>query len=292
MKQVSSFKFQVLSCTGDFKKYFLLAVLFFSLKQYLPAQTPGYLGKHFSVHTNISTFPSFFSAQYSETFDKQAKLDLNISAGASADYIINRDQAIGASFRSFKTATVMKLNDNVFTKTDTSFTYETVNEYYVNFKTHWVGIYLKQFSFKHAGAIAPLGLYNKFEAAIGFSNVISGRMIQPDPYFFSTAFDYENYGGISDYNHTYHKNPKPVLALLYSIGTQSLFYNRLFLTSSIQLGFLPAGFFYGANKVMLDKSNNINTSRGNDILFHRALNGRLAGSMLFNINIGLGILLF
>ncbi|MDX2245309.1 MAG: hypothetical protein SF052_00930 [Bacteroidia bacterium] len=109
----------------------------------LPAQPPGYVGKRAILTFDTYTFPNFFLV-----LDENYPFRFNYRVGLSGEYVLSRRFSAGLTFNGFQTRTDYHFRGSYgFMRIDGSD----------------VGIFMKSYTFRQRGNIAPIGPYQKLE---------------------------------------------------------------------------------------------------------------------------------
>ncbi len=243
-------------------------ILVFLLTTSAQSQNSGYLGKHFSLNYNLYTSQAITGP--SEHGGK-GWLSFNTNHHFFLDAAVARSLSIGLSFA----------------YVHTNFSYEnTLSDYYLladghggfslqhvslrsnsvgNMDVYGIGIYQRIF-FK--GSIAPLGTYIKPELMIQLIKPSAGNPV----YLFAPA----------EYTGPEFVDPGTVVnyALMIDFGQNRLLFNRMFIDYGFRIGLSPRHF---ASK---------NTVYGETNYLERASLERMGRHLLFNVKLGIGVLLF
>jgi hypothetical protein len=243
----------------------LLSALLINLA-FANAQVPGYMGKKLS----ISYTPAFFLSlqpKQKESGDYITVPGLNFRNDVTIDYVISKSVAFGASVKYIST----KLNDVI---------YYTGNYYYgpqkaftgdVLLQGPAFSFYVKKYAFNKKGFIAPVGFYTKWEVVYGKVAVKSGKLLPPaDP-------GYEYVADISEISSISHQS---VFGLMYSYGRQNFINDKIFINTSSSIGI-------GNMRIR----SSIGKQYPGYTDFAYDMSSRLGGYLLFNFNIGIGVLL-
>lgn len=232
------------------------------------AQVPGYMGKKLSFYYAPSIFLSFKNPSWDEGI-----IGINLRNDFAADYVVSKSVSVGASAKF------------VATKLDHAFYYTTSNGGYVEdaysgdvqLKGTLFSVYLKNFAFQKRGFLAPVGVYRKFEFVYGKVKGHSGDLVPVTDL---------NYHFVSDFDELHFKNEENIFGFIFSFGRQSLFFDRLFVNTGGSIGFLPSGLFSGAGLASGDEY------YGNEQNYKDDVQVRTSRYFLFNIDLGVGVLLF
>lgn len=252
--------------------------MFLSISFFGIAQVPGYRGKKFSLNYNAMTMPAMTGPFYSKDMKEYTIPGINFLHEANIDYVVSRSSSLGLSYRTGKSAVwgsfhAAATEDGVLT---TGFF-----PYFINVSNHIFGCHFKFFSGRRNGTIAPLGQFNKLEIGAAFEKPLTGKMTRfaSDGQIISTLMSFEQL--------KLKTSTTPQFAFIYSHSFQKIMLSHLLLNFSFSSGFIPYGIFfmkyaeYGAS----------GTYDTNQQIFNKFASGRLAASMFFNFNLGIGILL-
>ncbi|MDQ3192670.1 MAG: hypothetical protein M3Q58_13840 [Bacteroidota bacterium] len=231
------------------KKIILIFLCQFLVLISFAQEISGYQGKRLSVNLDSYIFPAVRNP--TSEFNPPSFFSFNKRRSIGVDYVISRSSSVGMNFQFLNTGFAFKHYDN--------------RRGAIAAKN--VGFYIKSF---HDNDIAPLGLYSKFELLYLTYNVL-----------YSEERVFKNY---PEENRPKLSNLSPYSAWLfsYSIGKQTILYNRLILNASIQTalnGKLAMSKLEGAGPGSRDYIQDITQAR-------------LFSAYLLNLNFGVGFLIF
>jgi hypothetical protein len=217
------------------------------------AQVPGFQGKKLSIEGSLIFNTAFFNPN--ENF-KKGYTAFNKRIQAGAEYIIGRNLSVGGSYGIFNSG--LEYNHNTY-NSSSYYSYNTIDKYKIS--SNVAGLYLKIFKFRKKGAIAPYGTYGK----IGLLSVmIRGEFFErssssiPDP--------------------PEKLNSSTLILLNYGFGKQFIIKSRFI---------ARVGADFGLNVFTLASSVTASSNTLERLAIKRISNG-----MVFNLEAGLGILLF
>ncbi len=218
----------------------LLFTLFLLRLANLQAQAPGYLGFNSHLQGDISSFLAIRPF----TQDKDSSININLRYGAHWEQVISRRFSVGASMH----------------RLSTSFWYEDEAPFGKGKLESWdMGIFIRMYSFRKRGNIAPIGQYQQLEVLY-----LSYQLTDVDRLYFPDGR--KELGTFSD------------IGLLYSFGTQRIIWDRFSLNIGVSIGTV-LGLF--SSNDPLDTED-----------IKRFATERLQGHFLFNFKGGIGVLLF
>lgn len=227
------------------------------------------MGKRMSVGYDFSFAPTIFNPGYhSGTEYTEGHLIINTRHNFNLDYLISRDVSIGVTYKRFRSGTYAYFDVNYVDEYgDTSIGYSSAG-FILPFKTSCYGITLKKFRFDRKGSLAPLGMY--YECQLMYMS------IKGEPYLDSTNSYYENVFLSTEGNNF---GAEHMIAGLFDIGRQSLYFDHLLVNTGFEFGLSTAGLFNGADTA-------------NEAEYKRAMKSRAGGHILININLGVGWIIF
>ncbi|MBC8047586.1 MAG: hypothetical protein H7Y00_12375 [Fimbriimonadaceae bacterium] len=262
-------------------------------------QSPGYMGKKFSIFYEPSISPTItnhFTDQNYEIETQYNAFILNFQHAFSLDYVISRNIALGLSFKKMKSQIpgVHYTEEMPYVPGDHLYTYYAGD---VNLNSKFASIYFKTFKFEKFGSIAPVGSFSKYEFMVGYvegsTGTPSGVETIPEEFSESEYYDgltgdfYPAYFFTNKFEELNFDTKTTVFALLYTWGKQSLFLDRIYLNHSFQLGWVMVAtvnytdaIVYGMGGGDLEES------------YVRDVNNRMQGALLFNLSLGIGFLAF
>jgi hypothetical protein len=225
-------------------------------------QNPGYQGRRVSLNYSFYTFNALNNPN---EFGHSGILSFNTSHYANIDIALRRKITLGLSFEYIHTG--FKFSDMYSVPTLGSDIYARVYSSSVGkMEAYSIGFY-PRFFFK--GNIAPLGTYIKPEIDLIFYKVYPGNPVPTDP--------------PPDCGDPVFSNQSPYMAYAISLelGQNRILFNRLFIDYGLRLKVLPGmwGLMQGG-------------SVSNKSYLKEVPYSRLGALELFNIKVGLGVLLF
>lgn len=266
-------------------KYIITPLVFFASLFNGFSQTPGYLGKHFTVGYSANLFPAIIGPT------SKSDIGLNLTHCINLEYTIRNRTNLCFSFQHFKTGADFNYHtDEVILDQNSSYQNVTYKYYPTSalpseLSSNNLSIGLKFF---HAGTLAPVGKYRKFELV-----------------FFSTKLLYEPSAFEAEYYDTYYYNTTTYklqktfgtgeydfksFALTYTIGRQRVLFDCLVIDYGFQLGVHPAGLYSFAAGDLVDSGS---TALLTPEEYSKVItNQRLFRYESFNFHIGLGFLAF
>lgn len=213
------------------------------------AQNPGYLGKHLNVYAMMD--PSFAWRYFDEevdyyieyyyfpaTVDKQYGME--VTPGLGIEYTLGKTVTAGVSMRFLanKTPLTLLMNANLDEIAPPAYVGET------NVKGTYTGFYLKFYSFRRDGFIAPVGKYHQFEFITGKSHFetleggVTNGYTQPDVsyMFYDIPGNYDFYD-LDFTNAVEDLQYEPVRSnfLRYAYGAETVLFNKVPLDYSMFL---------------------------------------------------------
>ncbi|MCY7410240.1 MAG: hypothetical protein LH473_08200 [Chitinophagales bacterium] len=231
------------------------------------AQAPGYMGRKLS----ISYTPAFFISlqpKLKENGDYKTHVGLNFRNDVTIDYVISKSVALGGSLKYCST----KLNDVFFYKYAWDFERSQAFTGDVNMHGPAFSVYIKKYSFRKKGFIAPVGFYTKWEFIYGKMKINSGKLLTPQD---------SNYNYVSDISEISSFESQSFYGLIFSYGRQNFINDRIFINTASSFGITNMGI----------SENVANRNIGDIGNLQRDVKSRISGYLLFNFNIGLGFLL-
>jgi hypothetical protein len=258
-----------------FKKYIAyIAVLTIALTA--QAQAPGYMGKKVTVQYSGPVGISFPSYDEYEA-DDVPFMKLLYRHDLSVDYALSKSLCAGISFK-HSSPTVYAATYTSLVDPDSYERFAYFDDF--EFKINMLSAYVEFFSYNKWGAIAPLGAYKRLE--LGLASVtaepLNNRSI-PDSYY-----DYFYMNNLEDVGEF--EKISMIPCILYTSGKQWIYFDKMIVDLGTQFGIpLTSGLFSA-----LDDSN----IYGGDIEedFPNDAKTRLATSMLFSFQLGIGYVVF
>ncbi|MEZ4777438.1 MAG: hypothetical protein R3D00_29950 [Bacteroidia bacterium] len=217
--------------------FLLLAILYGGS---LSAQPPGYVGKRAILSFDTYSFPNLFLV-----LDESYPFRFNYRMGVSGEYVLSRRFSVGGVFNGYQTQTDYHFRGSYgLMRIDGSDT----------------GLFLKSYTFRQRGNIAPIGPYQKLEFLY-----TRYRMVDLDRLFYSDART--DLGRSDD------------LIVAITFGTQHVLANHI-------------TYHWGLHSAWLFKA--LDNQRQSDQEQHLkdVSTTRLRGIFGFSINIGIGVLLW
>ncbi|MEZ4827231.1 MAG: hypothetical protein R3C61_13280 [Bacteroidia bacterium] len=206
----------------------------------LQGQPPGYVGKRSILSFDNYTFPNLFLV-----VDEQYPFRLNYRGGISGEYVLSRRLSAGVLFNGYQAQTDYHFRGSYgFMKIDGAD----------------MGIFLKSYTFRQRGNIAPIGPYQKFELLY-----TRYRMVDLDRLFYPDART--DLGRSSD------------LLIAISLGTQHVLADRLTYHWGLHSGWLF--------KVLDQPHTDEREQHLKDVS-----TTRIRGIFGLSLNIGIGVLLW
>jgi hypothetical protein len=263
-------------------KKILFLLLVCSVKTF--AQTPGYMGKRFSIGYSNYFFPAIIGPNPSGT-TRQDKLSLNTAHSINIEYTIKPKTNFCFSYQWQHLGVMPNRSYPVVTTDSSSGSYNTQYFEYnpapfknMQLKTNSIGIGFKFFG---GGILAPVGKYKKLELLLLFSNLTYPK----NAFYISYSnYSYAEYTSIGTGSYNF-----KTFAITYTMGRSRVLFDKLVLDYGLRIGALPAGFF-----AFINSDEDFFTD--NPIGFERGLkqdtNMRLLRQQLINFHIGIGFLAF
>ena len=239
---------------------FILVIFLLSSGSSFSQSAPGYMGKRLSVYFTPALGVSL---QYDE--EKDLVPGINLRNDFSADYAFSKSIAAGFSVKLVKT----KLNDAFYYQSYSGFSKAYDGD--VRLSGILYSVYIKNFNFNKRGYIAPVGFYSQWEFVYGSVEGSGTSGIAGSDYGYEYESDFEEL----EFDKT------TTWGIIYSFGRQNLFLDKLYINTSASFGFFP-GLFY--NNSVGQQYN------GDEDSYHDNVQHRIAGYMLFNFNVGIGLL--
>jgi hypothetical protein len=228
------------------------------------AQNSGYQGKKFSLHYNLFASNAFLNPN---EFGNHGIFSFNTLHHVDLDACIARRLTLGLSFEYIH-------NSFSYKKT---FNYEIGNysSYFHSnsigkMEVYGIGLFLKIFT---KGSIAPLGTYVKPQLSLLFYKVYPGNPITTSGLYFNEITD----GFVN-------KSPYKTVAISLEVGQNRLLFSRMFIDYGVRVGILPTIAFISNDNTMHDDAAQV-------YLKYVPLK-RIGAQYLFNIKLGVGVLLF
>ncbi|MDP4267021.1 MAG: hypothetical protein Q8880_06270 [Bacteroidota bacterium] len=226
------------------KKIFLL-MLAMIVANILSAQNSGYLGKKFTIYSDLLlskniTEPNRFESKAIYAFNDRYKI--------SGDYVLGRNFSAGLSMEYFSTCFKFSKGFNIdVTNTDYNNIYSSSYSYYIGSLSDVDNTFFGKLNVLSYGAhvnfflfddIAPLGRY------IGFELMSMNYNVNYDKNKFKNTINniLDPQGQLS---YTYDLNNKTsynTLAFLINVGQQRIFNNNILFRTSIQTGLVFGGY--------------------------------------------------
>ena len=261
-------------------KTFLVVLIFTMTILSADAQAPGYLGKRFIVNYDIYTMPALSNPNAN---GNKGITSFNFRQAFSVDYVTSLSQSVGMSFHLTKSQ--FEFDRGFEYSYDNSSGYQQTE--YLNYgdtkgelSAYAIGLhtnlYFKQF-------IAPLGTYFKpeillFNIKTTFDQTSANKNMDK-----SLGHTLESYPLLAN------KESYTTVALGATIGTHYIFFNRLVFNVGFQLGYVFGGKVM--SKLMENDGSTINNLNEENYISVSA-KSRLMSQYFFNVNAGLGLLIF
>ena len=240
------------------------------------SQTPGYMGKKFSIYYD----PSFFvSINSNHDADDIHTFGINLRHDFSADYTITRSIAVGATAK-FSNAKLRELNAGDYSGYTSYGFYGDVKESLTFF-----GVYIKNFAYRKKGSISPVGRYNKFEiGALKIGNKLTTIKARGED---ENGYTYDiQYNDINDVSYVSTASAFTRFALIYTWGKQALYLDMLYVNTGFQIGMVLPDIW--GTSLGDSYSKYIDSEE----TLHDSLGGRAAGTYFLNFTVGIGLLAF
>jgi hypothetical protein len=231
------------------------------------AQVSGYQGKRFVLNYN----QFFMSALTGPNQNGESGFgSFNLHHRVGFDYVLSRSLSLGLDYHFFNTC--FDLPNASVSYFDPVYGYQTANlvgEGCLGYSSvSGIGIHLKKYFVNN---IAPLGNYFEFEILNFFQDVTWDKAKlqshNPDLVYYIP-----------------NRSPYSSIALSVSYGKKSIFFNRLVLDYGMQSGLVFNGFTSALS--FSDQNDDLNTYLEN------AAKARLFSHFIFNIHLGVGVLVF
>ena len=130
---------------------------------------------------------------------------------------------------------------------------------------------MSKFAFNKKGFIAPVGFYKKWEVVYGRVAVKAGKLLPPSDPGYEYVADISAISSISN---------QSILGLIFSYGRQNFINDNIFINTSSSIGISNMGIHSSIGKGYPNYTD-----------FEYDMRSRLGGYLLFNFNIGIGVLL-
>lgn len=254
---------------------YITCIALFGFALTASAQAPGYMGKKMTVQYSGPIGLSF--PVYDEyAADDVPFIKLLYRHDLSLDYALSKSLCAGISYK--------HSSPMIYAATYTSLVDPDGYERFAyfddfEFKINMVSAYVEFFSFNRRGAIAPLGAYKRLE--LGLASVsaepLNNRTIPDEIYY-----DYYYVNDLSDVGELEKIGMIP--CILYTSGKQWIYFDKMIVDLGTQFGIpLTSGLF----SILDDEY-------GGDITedFENDAKVRLATSMLFSFQLGIGYVVF
>ena len=256
------------------------------------SKASGYLGKRLYVNYNLYSLPAL--RNYNGN-DKKGIFAFNTRNVFSADWVTSLHQSVGISFHTTKTEFLFKRainytfqykdNSGYYTTTTDDLYYNDKGEYRAQLSAYAIGLhtnlYFNQF-------LAPLGSYFKPEILL----------IKFKVNFDSNAANDKLVGGYEGYYHDIQTHPNlankdsySTVAIGATIGTHRIFFNRFVFDIGFQLGFVVGGKVLG-DFMSMETTGGSNKNITEENYIPVSAKSRLMNQYFFNVNAGLGLLIF
>jgi hypothetical protein len=232
------------------------------------AQVPGFLGKRFIVFLDANPTPALFVQNVNNAVvmapgGEEARISrvnrfaFNVRPQVTAEYLVFQNFSLGISYSRLMIGTTRAYYDRPRLPDENI---DFLTEYDA-VKGQAAGIHLKFYQFNSSASIPPIGYYQTLSVYFTQTNTYDDKK--------STAKQFKD-------DFTY-----PVLSL--SFGRQSMIARNLLLKTGVELGwaFVPSNF-------ISEGKENWDAQEYSGYSVHRSL----FGYYCFNINIGLGYVVF
>lgn len=258
-----------------------LAILFCVCAMVCQAQVPGFMGKRFMVWADINPTPALFVQNVNNSVvgarevsstggqslaivgsgtqtDKSNWLAMNVRPQINAEYLFARRYSVGVSYSRIAVGTIHGYLDGPPSDQPDTYAKDKYLRDLDVLKGTATGIHLKMY---FGGLIAPMGSYQTLALYLTKTNTYDNKK--------AAAKQFRN-----DFSY-------PVLT--YSLGRQSMIAKNLLLKTGVEFGwaFVPVNFIF-------EDSDDWTVQDYSGYNAHRSL----FGAYLFNINVGLGYVLF
>ncbi|MCF8299326.1 MAG: hypothetical protein K9J13_17385 [Saprospiraceae bacterium] len=263
--------------------FILIVIVLFGINGF--AQAPGYQGKKLSVECNYLFFPAFSSPGTGYYHGDQMKFydklfNFNKRYKISIDYVLNRRNSVGVGFEFFKSRFQFDPGfdysiDNTY---DWDYEYFQSDQALGNISAKGLNFHYTTFYNK---SLAPLGKYAQLDFGIMvYNSTVDQEMLEDEIL--------GNKWRTNDFipELTENRNDKTIYFGL-TFGKKRIFFDRLLVNSGFQFCYVP-----GAYTIIKDVLE-INNDRLNEQTFlSSAGHKRIFKHMLFNLNLGVGFLIF
>jgi hypothetical protein len=260
---------------------FVLGIVFALFTMVCQAQVPGYMGKRFMLWVDVNPTPALFVQNVNNSVvgardagagsgdgiiaivgtgtqtDKSNWLAMNVRPQVTAEYLFARRFSVGVSYSQIAVGTVRGYYAGPMPTKESGDQNKYLKDLDV-LKGQATGIHLKMY---FGGLIAPMGSYQMLSVYLTKTNTYDNKKANAKQ--FRNDFSY------------------PVLT--YSLGRQTMIVKNLLLKTGVEIGwaFVPGNF-------MFEDRYDWNAQDYSGYSAHQSL----FGSYLFNINVGLGYVLF
>lgn len=233
------------------------------------AQVPGYMGKRFTIFADANPTPAFFVMNMNNTVlvnpggddartQKVNRFAFNVRPQVTLEYLIHKRVSLGVSYSMPIVGTTRAYYTSAPSEID-GVEYNT-DEYDV-VKGQALGLHLKFYDFAGSASVPPIGYYRTINIFVTRTNTYDNKK--------STAKQFRD-----DFMYP---------AVSFGVGRQSMLAKNLLLKTGVEFGwaFVPTNF-------LTEVEDDWNVQEYSGYSVHQSL----AGYYLFNINIGLGYILF
>jgi hypothetical protein len=257
------------------------------------SQSPGYLGKHFSVNMNLIANPALYSLNYfSNYYDAVSDMpgfSINATPSIGIEYVLGYSAVMGLNYKFNKLPHPLTL---IIESKQPLFG----DEYYVYYfgngtvKNQYLELNLKIFN-NNRGAIAPIGRYHQIAGIIGVGTFVEGDNIISSETDFVTLGGYEASGAgpytdfiLSPSIEGLEVDTEVIQGFFtYTYGQKTVLYNKIPVDIGIQV-VLPFNFFVGGDLFGLLENE--------DLTYEGTVKKRSAGGLRIAANFGIGYFLF
>lgn len=258
----------------------VLILIFVFVGLILYSQVSGYQGKRLSIEYNNLFFSALKSPNANGYFHPDEGFtdrifSFNTRNKISADFVLNRRTSVGGGIEFFNTR---------FVSTDLIGCTQGNDETYVDWDYPIGSIsascYNLHYTFFSQNSIAPLGSYTQLE----FGIINYKIFYDEDDLLEELQDDYDSgINSITDYKNI---SPYSAMYLGFSLGKKRVYFNRLIVNTGVQFCYVPS------SKPFDFLSDIIESSFSERTYLKEMAKRRIGSHMLFNINIGVGVLIF
>ena len=229
------------------KRTILLSIFALAAKAIF-AQSPGYMGKHFQVYAALEpTFQwrpmdsewEYYSENYSVPTE-YGKYGVGVNPAFGLEATLNKTFVAGVDLRFASTKAPIHMYYNERTNDDSPFAYFGESK----FKGMFYGFYMKVYSHRKHGFLAPIGRYHQFEYITGKGQMEASGYTTLDYY----DLEYQKYYG--EYNasdfipqtsiEALQFDPFKMGTFRYTFGSETVLFNIFPADFGIQFTFPPS----------------------------------------------------